>query len=229
MAMHMGPRIIITTVSDHLFAPLAAATVTLAAMHTIAPDHWMPIAALARTQGWGKTRTARVTAACGLGHVTSSVTLGLLGVVFGVEAFARFGERLESFAALLLIAFGVLYGLWGLRRAAAHLHGHHHHHYDHVHEPEQRTPWTLFLVYAADPCIAILPLMVAAAPLGWASLTAIILLYEITTTAAMIALVLPARSAAHTVVRGQWMHRYGDAAAGGFIAVVGVTVAILGW
>lgn len=197
-------------------------------MHTIAPDHWMPIAALARTNGWGKARTVRVTVACGLGHVTSSVTLGLLGVAFGIEAFAHFGERLESFAALLLIAFGVLYGLWGLRRAAAHLHGHHHHHYDHVH-PQQRTPWTLFLIYAADPCIAILPLMVAAAPLGWAALTTIVVLYEVSTTVAMIALVLPARAAAHALVRGQWMHRYGDAVAGGFIAVVGVTVALLGW
>lgn len=212
-----------------LFFPLAAAAVTVAALHTVAPDHWMPIAALARAQAWSSGRTARVTALCGLGHVTTSVALGLLGVAFGVELFQQFGARLEAFAGLLLIAFGTGYGLWGLRHAAAHLHGHHHQSYDHVHEPERATPWTLFLVYLADPCVAILPLMVAAAPLGWGALFAIVLLYELTTTVTMIALVLPARSAAHAWVRGQWVHRYGDAVAGGFIAVVGITVTLLGW
>jgi hypothetical protein len=215
--------------SEHLFFPLAAATVTLATLHTLAPDHWMPIAALARSQRWSARRTARITAACGLGHVTSSVTLGLLAVAFGIEMFTQFGAHLESVAGLLLIAFGVVYGLWGLRHAAAHLHGHHHHHYDHVHEPERRTPLALFLVYAADPCVAILPLMVAAAPLGWGALTSIVVLYEVSTTAAMIALVLPARRAANSYVRGRWMQHYGDAVAGGFIAIVGVTVALLGW
>lgn len=215
--------------SDHLFLPIALAAATVASLHTIAPDHWMPIAALARTQGWSTGRTARVTALCGLGHVTTSVALGLLGVGFGLELIQTFGTRLESFAGLLLIAFGVGYGLWGLRHAAAHLHGHHHHRYDHVHEPDRATPWTLFLVYLADPCVAILPLMVAAAPLGWAALTAIVILYELTTTLTMVVLVLPARSAARTFVRGDWVHRYGDAAAGAFIAVVGITVTLLGW
>ena len=215
--------------SDHLFVPLALAAATVATLHTIAPDHWMPIAALARTKGWSAARTARITAVCGLAHVTTSVALGLLGVVFGLELIQTFGTRLESFAGLLLIAFGVGYGLWGLRHAAAHLHGHHHHSYDHLHDPEGVTPWTLFLVYLADPCVAILPLMVAAAPLGWAALTAIVLLYEVTTTVTMIVLVLPARSAARTFVRCDWVHRYGDAVAGAFIAAVGITVAILGW
>jgi len=215
--------------SEPLFFPLALAAVMVASIHAFAPDHWMPIAALARAQGWSPVRTMRVTAACGLGHVTTSVGLGLLAVAFGLEVFERFGAHLESVAGLLLIAFGIAYGWWGLRHAAAHLHGHHHHSYDHVHEPTRVTPWTLFLVYAADPCVAILPLMVAVAPLGWLELLSLVLLYEIATTITMVALVLPARSAAHVFVRGEWMHRYGDAVAGGFIACVGVTVALLGW
>jgi threonine/homoserine/homoserine lactone efflux protein len=215
--------------SENLFFPLAMAAVTVASLHTLAPDHWMPIAALARTQGWTAGRTTRITLACGLGHVTTSVALGLLAVFFGVEVFSTFGTRLESVAGLLLIAFGIGYGVWGLKHAASHLHGHHHPHYDHVHEPQQATPWTLFLVYAADPCVAILPLMVAAAPLGWMSLVGLAVIYEVATITTMVSLVLPARSAANTVVRGQWVHRYGDAVAGAFIALVGVTVAILGW
>lgn len=215
--------------SDQLFLPLAVAAVTLASVHSLAPDHWAPLAALARVQGWSAGRTARVTAACGFAHVTVSVMLGLIGLAFGIRIFDRFGAQLESVAGIILIGFGVAYSVWGLKHAAAHLHGHHHHHYDHVHEPRRTTPWSIFLVFAADPCIGIFPLMFAAAPLGWASVAAIILLYETATIATMTALVLPARSAANTFVRGQWMHRYGDALAGAFIVVIGVTVAVLGW
>jgi hypothetical protein len=214
---------------EHLFLPLAVAAVTLASVHALAPDHWAPLAALARTQGWSALRTARVTAACGFAHVTVSVVLGLIGLAFGIRIFDRFGAQLESFAGVMLIGFGVLYGIWGLKHAAAHLHGHHHHHYDHVHEPKRVTPWTVFLLYAADPCLAIFPLLFAAAPIGWSSVAAIVLLYEVATILTMTALVLPARSAANTLVRGRWMHQYGDALAGGFIAAVGVTVALLGW
>lgn len=214
---------------DHLFLPMAAAAVTLASLHALAPDHWMPLAALARAQGWSAGRTARVTAACGFAHVTVSVVLGLVALAFGIRLFDRFGTELESLAGIILIGFGVLYGLWGLKHAAAHLHGHHHAHYDHVHEARRATPWTVFLVFAADPCLAIFPLMFAAAPLGWAEVAGIVMLYEAATIITMTALVLPARSAAKTLVRGQWMHRYGDAVAGAFIATVGATVALLGW
>jgi nickel/cobalt transporter (NicO) family protein len=215
--------------SEHLFVPLAIAAVTVASLHALAPDHWMPLAALARAQGWSAPRTARITVACGFAHVFVSVVLGLVALAFGFELFDRLGTRLESIAGILLIAFGVAYGLWGLRHAAAHLHGHHHHHYDHVHEAGVVSPWTVFLLFAADPCLGIFPLIVAAAPLGWTQVSGIIVLYLAATVATMTALVLPTRSAAHAVVRGRWVHRYGDAVAGAFIVCVGVTVAFLGW
>jgi hypothetical protein len=71
--------------------------------------------------------------------------------------------------------------------------------------------------------------MFAAAPLGAAAAAGVVAAYEIATIGTMIALVLPARSAANGMVRGRWVHHYGDAVAGAFIAVVGVTVALLGW
>jgi vacuolar-type H+-ATPase subunit I/STV1 len=83
----------------------------LASVHALAPDHWAPLAALARTQGWSALRTARVTAACGFAHVTVSVVLGLIGLAFGIRIFDRFGAQLESFAGVMLIGFGVLYGI----------------------------------------------------------------------------------------------------------------------
>jgi hypothetical protein len=212
-----------------LFGALAAGAVMVGSLHTLAPDHWVPFAALARARGWSAGRTARVTAACGFGHVTVSVLLGLAGFWFGLEMVQRLGSRMESLAGILLIGFGLAYGIWGLRRAAGRrFHGHSHSHYDHVHDSPSMTAGTLFLLFAADPCVAVIPILFAAAPLGAVRTTAVVVLYELATIGTMVALVLPARAGAR-FLRVPWVDRYGDAAAGGVIASVGLVVAGLGW
>ena len=224
---------------------LVGAAISIGAVHTCAPDHWMPFAALARANRWSPRRTASITALCGLGHVTVSVLLGVLALVFGREIFEAFGERLENLAGLLLIGFGVAYAAWGIRNAIAdrvhrhaHAHGHHHHHLKFAshdampadHEPSainRVTPIGLFLLFSADPCVAVIPLMFASAPLGWTTTLAVVTAYEIATIATMVLLVLPAHAAA-AALRPLWTDRYGDAVAGGVVAAVGVMVIALG-
>jgi hypothetical protein len=215
--------------SESLTWLLAAGAVTLGSLHTLAPDHWVPFAALARAQGWSRGRTARITALCGFGHVTVSVLLGVLALVFGLEMLKLVGERMEAIAGVLLVAFGLAYALYGLRRTAGtHVHGHRHAHYDHVHEPQKMTPWALFLLFSADPCVAVIPILFAAAPLGALRTIVVVSAYELATIGTMVALVLPAAAAARRIT-GHWVERYGDAAAGLVIASVGVLVAALGW
>jgi nickel/cobalt transporter (NicO) family protein len=212
-----------------LFGALAAAAVTVGAIHTLAPDHWVPFAALARARRWPAKRTISVTLLCGFGHVTVSAVFGLVGLFFGVQMIRAFGERMESVAGLLLVGFGLAYGAWGLRRAAgAKLHGHVHSRYDHVHDPSRTSVRALFLLFSADPCIAVIPLLFSAAPLGAGRTLAVVLLYEAATLGTMVALVLPAAAGARAL-RFRWLDFYGDAAAGGVIAAVGITVFALGW
>jgi hypothetical protein len=220
---------------------LIGAAISIGAVHTCAPDHWVPFAVLSRAEAWPARRTAAITAACGLGHVTASAALGLLALVFGREVFQLLGERLESVSGLLLIGFGVAYAAWGLRDAVggrrhahAHVHCHHHGLSFTSHEPAaandrrgRMTPWTLFLMFSADPCVAVIPLIFASAPLGWVWTGLVILAYELATIGTMVVLVLPARAAAG-LARGAWADRYGDALAGGVVALVGIVVAGLG-
>jgi len=220
---------------------IAFAAAGIGAFHTLAPDHWVPFAALSRAERWSAGRTALVTVLCGLGHVTVSVLLGLCGVLFGLGLLETFGRRLEGVAGFLLIGFGAAYGLWGLHRsvqsrwhhhadALPHWHiGQHGHAHQHGTPSGGRmTPWTLFLLFSADPCVAVIPLMFASAPLGWTSTLIVVAAYELATIGTMVMLVLPARVAV-TAVRGVWADRYGDALAGGVIAVVGVVVVGFGW
>ncbi len=99
---------------------LAATAASLGFIHTIVgPDHYLPFAAMSRARKWAIGKTLWITFLCGLGHIASSVIIGLAGIALGV-AVGRL-EAIESFrgnlAAWALIAFGLLYAAWGLRRA----------------------------------------------------------------------------------------------------------------
>ena len=211
-----------------LFLTLAGAAASVGALHTLAPDHWVPFAALARAQKWSAARTARITFLCGFGHVTVSALLGLLGLLFGRAIFESAGARMEAVAGILLVGFGLAYGVWGMRRAAGRrVHGHAHAHYDHVHDASKTTAWSLFLLFSADPCVAVIPLLFAAAPLGTAPTVGLVLLYEAATIATMIVLVLPAR-AGFQRLRFPWLDHWGDAVAGALIVATGLVVMALG-
>jgi len=212
------------------FDALLIAAATVGALHSAAPDHWTPLAAAARVRGWSGWRTSRVTLLCGFGHVSVSALMGLGALVMGLGALTALGQRMESASALLLLAFGVTWAAWGWHRAGADaLHGHagghrHHHHGDHVldhaHDASRATVASLFLLYCADPCVAVIPLLFAAAPLGAARATAVVVAYEGATMASMLTLTLFARAGA-SLIRGDWIERWGDVAAGGVVAGVG--------
>jgi hypothetical protein len=221
-----------------LFAGLVLAAASVGALHSLAPDHWVPFAALARAGRWSARRTAMVTLSCGIGHVTVSVLLGLCGLLLGFEILVVFGRRMEAAAGILLIGFGLAYAIWGLRRA---LHGRVH---DHLHaqgagelaqlhfhardgKPRPLTGWSLFALFSADPCVAVLPILFAAAPLGGSRAAAVVVTYEAATLSAMLLLVLLARAGASRL-RARWFDRYGDGAAGLVIAAAGVVTAVLG-
>ena len=55
---------------------LLGAAATVALLHSILPDHWVPLAVVARAQRWSLLRVARVSALASLGHVIASLVLG---------------------------------------------------------------------------------------------------------------------------------------------------------
>src|SRR5678816_1792843 len=94
---------------SHLALELAIAGATVGALHALAPDHWLPIAAVSRARGWSVARTARVALLCGFGHVTASALLGVIALVSGTAVVEALGARTGAVAGLLLIGFGAAY------------------------------------------------------------------------------------------------------------------------
>lgn len=207
------------------------------ALHSLAPDHWVPFAALARVRGWTPLRTARLAFLCGFGHVTVSALFGVLAVMLGREVVESYGSTMQSTAPLLLIGFGMAYMLWGLWRISRrrllhqvdHLNGVRHDHghgHSHGHKPGM-TEWGLFLLFCADPCVALIPMIVAASAGGWTAVSSVIVVYEIATIAAIVVLVQAAHAGARQVRFG-WVDRYGDVVAGAMILGVGAFVTLVG-
>jgi nickel/cobalt exporter len=223
--------------NDQVTLALMITAGTVGAVHSLAPDHWVPFAALARARNWSPVRTARLAFVCALGHVSVSALFGVLAVLVGREAVEAFGTTLASAVPLMLIAFGAVYMTWALWRAtrrellhqADHLDGnaHHHGHGHHHHHRRGATEWSLFLLFCADPCVALIPMIVAASARGWGSVGAVIAVYEIATIAAIVVLVQLAHAGARQL-RFAWFDRYGDVLAGGMILVVGTLVTVLG-
>ena len=195
-----------------LLSALVAGAATVGCLHTLAPDHWMPFAALGRANRWPVRRLVSTTMLCGLGHVTVSAILSLVAAYAGVQMFERIGARLAEQATLLLIAFGALYLMWGLRRSFS---GHHHRHW---HGP--LTAGSLFVIFSLDICVALMPLVFAALTKGAAAVAAVILTYELATIGTMVALVLLSHHGAQRL-HFSGIERFGHALAGGVIVMVG--------
>jgi len=229
-------------------------TVTAASIgfvHTVlGPDHYLPFIVIGRARRWPLAKTLFISFLCGLGHVLSSVVLGLLGIALGVAVFRL--EGIESLrgglAAWLLIGFGLAYFLWGLRRGIRkkpHRHLHVHpdgeaHEHDHAHlEPEHVhvhgekaganiTPWILFTVFVFGPCEPLIPLlMYPAARHSTAGVILVTASFGAATIATMLAIIAAASWGVSFIRLGR-LERYVHAIAGAMIFVSGLSVQFLG-
>ena len=97
-----------------------AVAVGIGFLHTLlGPDHYLPFIVIGRARHWRLGRTLALAMACGLGHVGSSVALGLAGAALGAGLFEL--EALETrrgdLAGWSLLLFGLGYTAWGVWRA----------------------------------------------------------------------------------------------------------------
>jgi len=207
---------------------LCTTAASVALMHTLlGPDHYLPFIAMARAGRWSAARTAWITVLCGIGHILSSVLLGVLGISCGI-ALGRL-EAAESvrgtLAAWGLAAFGLVYFLWGLRRARAR-HGH-----EHVHLEAGGTslkPWVLFTIFVLGPCEPLIPLlMYPAARSSVLGLWLVTGIFAGVTIAAMLGVVLVSFLGIHRLPLGP-LERYSHALAGAIICLCGVGIQVLG-
>ena len=110
---------------------LVGAVAAVGVLHTIVPDHWVPITLIARQRGWTRAETARVAFKAGIGHVLSTLAIAMVVWIGGVAVATRFGQWVEIIASLALVGFGgwIAISAWrDLRSGGGHGHDHGHGH-----------------------------------------------------------------------------------------------------
>src|SRR5580700_3395055 len=112
---------------NHEALILVGAVAGVGVLHTIVPDHWVPITLMARQRGWSTSETARVAFKAGIGHVLSTLAIGLVVWLGGVAFATRFGRIVDTVASTALIGFGGWIAIAALREMRANTgHGHSH-------------------------------------------------------------------------------------------------------
>ena len=115
---------------------LIGAVAAVGVLHTIVPDHWVPITLITRQRGWSKAETARAAFQAGIGHVLSTLLIASVVWLAGVAVATRFGHVVDTAASIALVAFGswIAISAWReLRGDGGHGHGHAHGH-SHAHD-----------------------------------------------------------------------------------------------
>jgi nickel/cobalt exporter len=232
------------------FSILMIGAASIGFFHTLlGPDHYLPFIVMGKARHWSLWKTGWITVACGIGHVGSSVLLGAVGIALGIAVKKL--EFIESvrgdIAAWALIAFGLVYFVWGMNRAwqarshehrhthddgLIHVHEHNHaHEHLHVHDlpdKESIAPWIIFTIFVFGPCEPLIPLlMYPAARESVPCIIGVTAVFGIVTIATMLFIVLvSARGFQFLSIKK--MEKYSHALAGGTICLCGLAIQFLG-
>lgn len=218
--------------------------------HTLlGPDHYLPFIVISKARKWSILKTNLITFLCGIGHVGSSILIGFIGILLGiaVNKLTPIEAARGSVAAWLMIAFGLVYFLWGMRNAfknkehthkhihsdgSAHIHKHSHFkEHSHVHEKKsikEITPWILFTIFIFGPCEPFIPILLY--PAAQNNVLDIVMVTIIFSTATVVTMMLVVTTSllGFKILPKINIERYMHAIAGATIFLCGISIEFLG-
>jgi nickel/cobalt transporter (NicO) family protein len=224
---------------------LLAAAATVGFLHAILPDHWVPLAVIARTRRWTMWRTARITLLASGGHVLTSILLGGVIALIGLQFRSVFEAQQSHIVGATLTVTGLVFMVIGVReRKHPHPHSHEHgqdhagdnllpHEHDHSetsdgerHSAGRRLA-NIAIPFgaAASPDLTILPIFLAASAIGFTAVTGVLAAFSVVTIATFLGLTLSATAIGYQV-KGEWLERNGNTITGFVLVLIGVAVLV---
>ncbi len=217
---------------------LLAAAAGVGFGHAILPDHWVPLAVLARARRYPLSRVARLSGLAGIAHVLLSIVLGGVIIVIGLQFRSTVQSAQDTIIGCILIATGLGFAVLELT-GHGHTHDHDHDHGDHGDHDHQSGPGrgelhqrrglrglaAVMVPFgaAASPDLTILPVFLAATTVGVATAIGSVVIFAAVTIATIVGLTLAAASGGYQI-RGQWLDRWGNAITALVLLVIGVLV-----
>jgi len=208
------------------FVILTVTAISVGFIHVLTgPDHYLPFVALSKSGRWSFSKTMWFTFICGVGHMLGAVALAFIGIRFGlmVNKLAAIESIRGELASGMLIAFGLVYFVWGLRQAFK----------KRSLGPDAETTvnnfsWILVIIFVLGPCEPLIPILMYPTVSG--SLTNIIWTAGIFSGVTLLTMM----GAVAVLYRGvdllpvNRLQRCAHALAGGTILFCGIAVGFLG-
>ncbi|MES2649375.1 MAG: hypothetical protein V4717_21025 [Bacteroidota bacterium] len=150
-------------------------------LHAVIPNHWLPVLAIGKKEGWSLALTSRITFIAGMAHVVSTVIIGILLGLIG----SGLADHIEDFARIIAPCILILMGLYFVRQ-------HYKHHHFHLQQnaikkkSKSTIIWTLIIAMFLSPCMEIEAYFLLAGAKGWYMMAAIAIIYSFVSIAGML-------------------------------------------
>ncbi len=164
---------------------IIAGTVLLAMVHALIPNHWLPLVAVARAEGWKRKEVTSITFIAALAHVTGTVALGLVLGFIGKQLQKDYGNTIYIVSSILLIVFGLIYFTVNLP------HHHHSEQKDLVSYKRSKNKWILIFIVMMflSPCLEVESLFLSAGAYGMGLVGLMALIYALVSISGIMLLV----------------------------------------
>ncbi len=161
-------------------------SILLSLMHALIPNHWLPLIAVAKSEGWSRLETLLATGITGFAHTLSTILIGIIVGLVGYELSEKYSAFISIVAPSILVLLGIIYIVFNT--------GHtHHDHSSRVQKNQNRRKFSIILSLAFamffSPCIEIEAYYFSAGAFGWAGIGAVSAIYLSVTVLGMLILV----------------------------------------
>lgn len=205
---------------------LLISTASVAFLHALAPDHWMPFAAIGKAQKWSDLKLLAVTFISGVGHMGISLIFSIIGILLGfsLSKLKNIEGHRGEIALWLLIGFGVAYTIWGIKKAKKEK-------YKAISKEKLKAQtlvvWTMFAIVVLGPCEPFIPLVFLGYNYGYLGVISVSVVFSVITIAMMMIQSLLAFKGIE-LIKNDVMERYSHAFAGLVIVLTGIFVMLVG-
>lgn len=159
---------------------LIAGSLILSVLHALIPNHWLPVLAIAKKENWSMQQTTKVTFIAGLSHALSTVLIGIIIGVAGIQLAAN----VEYFTAYIAPAVLSVLGIFYIYQHHKHKHFHLHRHKKIV--SDNKIIFSLVVAMFFSPCFEIEAYFLMAGASGWWMVALLALLYTLVTVGGMV-------------------------------------------
>lgn len=78
-------------------------------LHALIPNHWLPLAAVAKAEKWDKSELILISSITASAHVLGTAILGIILGLISSKLAHQYDAYIHVFAPVLLIVFGLIY------------------------------------------------------------------------------------------------------------------------